>query len=160
MVVALGSGDDCEGRVTFVVRFLLRLSPWFEMEILILQRPQIVCGDYSMNFHPFGPCNGLLESSNPTLFNHMGISHFNTSYCSRSCSFLSKIFLLILTGSIASRGIVFVLGSTPTLVVSGLPYCPKPNAHVQKSQKNFKIFHNMPTQSFEDDGSDKYLARK
>ena len=60
-----------------------------------------------MNFHPFGPCDGLLESSNPTLFNHMGTSHFNTSYSIHSCSFLSKIFLLILTGSIASKGIVY-----------------------------------------------------
>ena len=75
------------------------------MEILIRQQPQIVSGDYSMNFHPFGACDGSLESSNPTLFNHMGLSHFNTSYSIRSCSFLSKIFLLILTGSIASKGI-------------------------------------------------------
>ena len=75
------------------------------MEILIHQRPQIVSGDYSMNFNPFGACDGSLESSNPTLFNHMGLSHFNTSYSIRSCSFLSKIFLLILTGSIASKGI-------------------------------------------------------
>ena len=35
----------------------------------------------------------------------MGTSHFNRSYSIRSCSFLSKIFLLILTGSIASKGI-------------------------------------------------------
>ena len=78
------------------------------MEILIHQRPQIVSGDYSMNFNPFGACDGSLESSNPTLFNHMGLSHFNTSYSIRSCSFLSKIFLLILTGSIASKGIGYV----------------------------------------------------
>ena len=75
------------------------------MEILIRQQPQIVSGDYSMNFHLFGACDGSLESSNPTLFNLMGQSHFNTSYSIRSCSFLSKIFLLILTGSIASKGI-------------------------------------------------------
>ena len=75
------------------------------MEILICQQPQIVSGNYLMNFHPFGACDGSLESSNPTLFNHMGTSHFNTSYSIRSCSFLSKIFLLILTGSIASKGI-------------------------------------------------------
>ena len=78
------------------------------MEILIHQRPQIVSGDYSMNFNPFGACDGSLESSNPTLFNHMGLSHFNTSYSIRSCSFLSKIFLLILTGSIASKGIIML----------------------------------------------------
>ena len=59
-----------------------------------------------MNFHPFGACDGSLESLNPTLFNHMGTSHFNTSYSIRSCSFLSKFFLLILTGSIASKGIL------------------------------------------------------
>ena len=62
-----------------------------------------------MNFHPFGACDGSLESSNPTLFNHMGTSHFNTSYSIRSCSFLSKMFLLILTGSIASKGIEVLL---------------------------------------------------
>ena len=78
------------------------------MEILSRQRPQIVSGDFSTNFHPFWPCNGSLESSNPTLFNHMGTSHFNTSYSIRSCSFLSKFFLLILTGSIASKGILFL----------------------------------------------------
>ena len=75
------------------------------MGILIHQRPQIVSGDFSTNFHPFWPCDGSLESSNPTLFNHMGTSHFYTSYSIRSCSFLSKIFLLILTGSIAGKGI-------------------------------------------------------
>ena len=52
------------------------------------QRPQIVRSDYSMSFHPFGLLNGLLESSNLTLFNHMGTSHFSTSYSIRSCSFL------------------------------------------------------------------------
>ena len=75
------------------------------MEILSRQRPQIVSGDFSTNLHPFWPCHGSLESSNPTLFNHMGTSHFNTSYSIRSCSFLSKFFLLILTGSTASKGI-------------------------------------------------------
>ena len=79
------------------------------MEILSRQRPQIVSGDFSTNFHPFWPCDGSLESSNPTLLNHMGTSHFNTSYSIRSCSFLSKIFLLILTGSIASKGIATFL---------------------------------------------------
>ena len=83
MVVVLGSGDDCEGCIAFAVRFLLRLAPWLEMEILIRQQPQIVSGDYLMNFHLFGPCNGSLESSNPTLFNHMGTSHFNSSYSIR-----------------------------------------------------------------------------
>ena len=78
------------------------------MEILIHQRPQIVSGDYSMNFHPFGACDGSLESLNPTLFTHMGLSHFNTSYSIRSCSFLSKIVVLILTGSIASKGIYYL----------------------------------------------------
>ena len=79
------------------------------MEILSCQRPQIVSSDFSTNFHPFWPCDGSLESSNPTLFNHMGTSHFNTSYSIRSCSFLSKFFLLILTGSIASKGIAFII---------------------------------------------------
>ena len=108
MVVALGSGDDCKGCIAFAVRFLLHLAPWLEMEISICQQPQIVSGDYLMNFHPFGPCNGSLESSNPTLLNHMGTSHFNTSYSIRSCSLLSRIFLLILTGSIASKGIIWL----------------------------------------------------
>ena len=113
MVVALGSGDYSHGCVTFAVHFILHLAPWLEMEILIRQCPQTVSGDYSMNFHPFGPGNGSLESSNPTLFNHMGTSHFNTSYSIHSCSFLSKMFLMILTGSIASKGIVLQIWHFP-----------------------------------------------
>ena len=93
------------------------------MEILICQRPQIVSGDYLMNFHPFGACNGSLESSNPTLFNHMSTSHFNTSYSIRSCSFLSKSFLLILTGSIASKGITIVQQVTPRFYFD-MRHCP------------------------------------
>ena len=86
------------------------------MEILSRQRPQIVSGDFSTNFHPFWPCDCSLESSNPTLFDHMGTSHFNTSYSICSCSFLSKIFLLILTGSIASKGIVHTILVVCTII--------------------------------------------
>ena len=92
------------------------------MEILIHERPQIVSGDYSMHFHPFGTCDGSLESSNPTLFNHMGTSHFNTSYSIRSCSFLSKMFTLILTGSIASKGITFIILKSKSTLNAPLVY--------------------------------------
>ena len=61
---------------------------------------------------------GILNS---TQLNHMGTSHFNTSYSIRSCSFLSNFFLLILTGSIASKGIDETYVDHPAACIDHVP---------------------------------------